>query len=167
MASEKVMTLLNNYLDIMVKEIWDEGGTLTPFQGDALMAFFNAPLLQQDHALRAVRAAWKMRRAIREYQKQRPEEIPTSYGIGVNTGQAVVGNLGSQGYIQNYTAISDVVNIASRLQSNASDNNILLTYATFTQVSQYVTVVKHPTLYPKNHSLVDVGLLTRVAGLPY
>src|SRR5712692_6662607 len=67
MPSREVMNLLNTYLEIMVKEIWDEEGTVTGFWGDALMAIFNAPLPQADHALRAVRAAWKMRMAILEY----------------------------------------------------------------------------------------------------
>lgn len=165
-SSQKVMSLLNEYLNIMVKEIWDEGGTLTAFQGDALMAIFNAPLAQTDHALRAVRAAWGMRRAILQYQRDRLQEFPISYGIGVNTGAAVVGNLGSEGHIQNYTAIGDVVNVASRLQSNASDNNILVTHAAFARVRQYVKVNQYPRLEPKNHSPVDVWLLMGVIGLP-
>lgn len=149
---EQVMNLLNTYLEIMVKAIWDEEGTLTAFIGDALMAIFNAPLSQKDHALRAVRAAWKMRHAVLEYQQEHPQALPISFGFGVNTGLAVVGNLGSQGRMQNYTAIGDAVNIASRLQANASDNNILLNHATFVEVRQHVIVSRLAPMSVKNKS---------------
>jgi adenylate cyclase len=152
-APEQVMNLLNNYLEIMVKEIWDEEGTLTAFMGDALMAIFNAPLLQNDHALRAVRAAWNMRKAVLRYQQRQPQELPITFGFGVNTGLGVVGNLGSQGRMQNYTAIGDAVNIASRLQSNASDNNILLHNSTFLEVRKHVMVSHLAPLHVKNKSV--------------
>jgi adenylate cyclase len=150
MASQEVMQTLNTYLDIMVKEIWDEGGTITGFWGDELMAIFSAPLPQEDHALRALRAAWKMRRSVLEYQRSRAEDFPVSFGFGVNTGEAMVGNIGSRERMQSYTAIGDVVNVASRLQSNASGNDILLNHSTFTRVRQHVRVAKLPPLQVKN-----------------
>lgn len=157
---EKVMNMLNNYLEIMVKEIWDEEGTLTAFMGDALMAIFNAPLPQDDHAMRAMRAAWKMRLAVLDYQHSQPQDIPITFGFGVNTGEATVGNLGSQGRMQNYTAIGDVVNVASRLQSNAMDNNILLNHSTFLHVRQHVRVTRLPPLHVKNKTVpLDVWCL--------
>src|SRR5947209_3997648 len=122
LAPEKMMNLLNGYLEIMVKEIWDEEGTLTAFIGDALMAIFNAPLPQDDHALRAVRAAWKMRVAVQKYQQNQPQEIPIAFGFGVNTDLAVVGNLGSQIRLQNYAAFADAVNVADRLHENPQAN---------------------------------------------
>ncbi len=149
-TSKEVMTLLNTYLELMVKAIWDEEGTVTGFWGDALMAIFNAPLPQKDHVLRAVRAAWKMRMAIMEYQRTRPQEALYSFGIGVNTGEAMVGNIGSRDRIQNYTAIGDVVNVAARLQQEAKDNNIMLNHSTFTRVRQHVQVTKLPPLKVKN-----------------
>src|SRR5256886_11652996 len=85
LAPEKMMNLLNSYLEIMVEEIWHEEGTLTAFMGDALMAIFNAPLLQEDHAARAVRAAWNMRQAVQKYQQEHPLGIPIAFGFGVNT----------------------------------------------------------------------------------
>lgn len=151
-APEQVMNLLNNYLEIMVKEVWDEEGTITAFMGDALMAIFNAPLTQEDHALRSVRAAWKMRMAVLNYQRLHPLGVPISFGFGVNTERATVGNIGSRGRIQNYTAIGDAVNIASRLQSNASDNNILLNHPTFLRVQHSVQVAPLPPLSVKNKS---------------
>src|SRR6266516_378178 len=149
-SSKEVMNLLNTYLEIMVKEIWDEEGTVTGFWGDALMAIFNAPLPQEDHVLRAVRAAWKMRLAVLEYQRTQPQDSLYAFGIGVNTGEAMVGNIGSRERIQNYTAIGDVVNVASRLQEEAKDNNILMNHSTFSRVRQHVRVTKLPPLSVKN-----------------
>ena len=151
-APEQVMNLLNSYLEIMVKEVWDEEGTITAFMGDALMAIFNAPLSQEDHALRAIRAAWKMRMAVLNYQRQHAQGIQISFGFGVNTDRATIGNIGSQGRIQNYTAIGDAVNVAARLQSNASDNNILLNNSTLDRVRDAVRVAQMAPLYVKNKS---------------
>ena len=153
MPSREVMNLLNSLWEIMVNAIWDEGGTVTGFWGDELMAIFNAPLLQEDHALRAVRAAWKMRVAVQKYQQDQPQEIPIAFGFGVNTGLGVVGNLGSQGRLQNYTAIGDAVNVAARLQQNTLDNNILLNHSTFLQVRQHVLASRLPPMHVKNKTV--------------
>ena len=152
MAPEKVMDLLNGYLEKMVEAIWNQEGTVTSFIGDALMAIFNAPLPQEDHALRAVRAALGMREAVLEYQRNWPQQLQVSFGFGINTGLAVVGNLGSKGHLQNYTAIGDVVNVASRMQGNASDNDILLNRSTFIKVRQYVRVELLPPMSVKNRT---------------
>jgi adenylate cyclase len=152
LAPEEVMNLINRYLKIMCEAIWEEEGTLTAFQGDALMAIFNAPLEQKQHALRGVRAAWKMRQAVQKYQQEHPQERQIAYGIGVNTGLATVGNLGSQDRLQNYTAIGDVVNVASRLQSNVQDNNILVNEPTYLQVYRYVQLGQPFQLVVKNKS---------------
>jgi adenylate cyclase len=153
MAPEEVMNLLNCYLKIMVEKIWEEEGTVTAFMGDALMAIFNAPLPQRSHALKAVRAAWKMSLAVLEYQRSHPQETPISFGFGVNTGLAVVGNIGSEGRMQNYTAIGDVINVASRLQSNVSDNKILLNESTWLQVYRHVDAGQPFSLEVRNRSV--------------
>lgn len=159
-ASSEVMHLLNTYLDMMVKEIWEENGTITGFWGDELMAIFNAPLNQEDHALRAVRAVWKMRMAVLAYQQSQHQEYPIAFGFGVNTGEAMVGNIGSRERMQSYTAIGDAVNVAARLQKNASDNNILLNHSTFTHVRHLVQVKNLPPLMVKNKTTpLDVWCL--------
>lgn len=135
-----VMHMINGYLEKMCGAIWEQGGTLTAFMGDALMAIFNAPLRQDDHALRAVRSAWHMREAVRDYQDKLPKELRVSFGFGVNTGLATVGNVGARERLQNYTAIGDVINVASRLQSNATDNDIYINDSTYAQVYQHVLV---------------------------
>lgn len=153
LAPEAVMNLLNDYLKIMVEKIWEEEGTITAFMGDALMAIFNAPLLQRAHASKAVRATWNMRQAVLAYQRSRPQETPISFGFGVNTGLAVVGNIGSEERIQNYTAIGDAVNIAARLQSNAADNNILLNDSTYMQVYRHIETGLPFSLEVKNKTV--------------
>ncbi len=154
---EEVVEMLNDYLAILTEAIWREQGTLTMFQGDAIMAIFNAPLPQPDHATRAVRAALGMRQAIEERQRQQNPNFPevrygikVRYGIGVNTGIATIGNIGSRDRLQNYTAIGDAVNIASRLQSNSADNEIIIHHTTYEQVSRYFDCVPLPPLYVKN-----------------
>ncbi|TMC15600.1 MAG: GAF domain-containing protein [Chloroflexi bacterium] len=150
MAPKDVMNLVNRYNDIICEAIWEEEGTLTAFIGDAVMAIFNAPLLQKTHALRAVRAAWKMRLAVQRYQSSLPPEKRISFGIGVNTGLATVGNVGSQERMQNYTAIGDVVNVASRIQNHVTDNNILINEPTYRQVYRRVKVGQPFPLKVKN-----------------
>ena len=150
LTSAEVMNLLNIYLDMMVKEIWEENGTITGFWGDELMAIFNAPLNQEDHALRALRASWKMRMAVQAHQETNHQNYPIAFGFGVNTGEAMVGNIGSRERLQNYTAIGDAVNVAARLQKNASDNNILLNSSTYRTVRQLVRVNMLPQLTVKN-----------------
>lgn len=131
LAPDAVVSMLNHYLDLLTRAIWDEEGTLTMYIGDALMAIFNAPLPQPDHAARAVRAAWAMRQALEEADERTGQpQTRAQYGIGVHTGLALVGNIGAPGRMQNYTAIGDTVNIASRLQTCASANQILLSAET-------------------------------------
>jgi len=134
------------------KEIWEENGTITGFWGDELMAIFNAPLEQEKHAVRALRAAWKMRVAVQAYQQSQHQDYPISFGFGVNTGEAMVGNIGSRERLQNYTAIGDAVNVAARLQKNASDNNILLNNSTYERARQFVQVSMLPPLEVKNRA---------------
>jgi len=166
MAPQDVMGLINRYLKIMCEAIWEEEGTLTAFIGDAMMAIFNAPLVQKRHALQAIRAAWKMRLAVLEYQRSHPQEVPISFGFGVNTGLATVGNVGSQERLQNYTAIGDVVNVASRLQNNVSDNNILLNETTYVQVCRHVQTGQPFPLTVKNKAApLTVRYLFGVEGL--
>ncbi|HEX6797882.1 MAG TPA: adenylate/guanylate cyclase domain-containing protein [Ktedonobacterales bacterium] len=134
-APAELMRLLNEYLRLLTEAVWQEEGTVTAFLGDALMAVFNAPLPQSDHARRAVRAAWAMRAALERHAlavaAQGSGAVCLEFGIGVATGPAVVGNIGAAGRLQNYTAIGDAVNTAQRLQSAATANTILLSAATY------------------------------------
>jgi len=153
MSPQELVDLLNGYLGVLTEAIWAEKGTLTMFIGDALMAIFNAPLPQPDHALRGVRAAWAMRQAIERYTAMHGAAQPSvSYGIGVNTGPAVVGNIGARGRLQNYTAIGDAVNVAARLQAAASAGQILLSEATYGLVRDVVDARPLPPLALKHRA---------------
>jgi len=125
---------------------------VTAFMGDALMAIFNAPLAQKAHALKAVRSAWNMRSAVLDYQGAHPQETPMSFGFGINTGLAVIGNIGSEERIQNYTAIGDTVNVAARLQTKAAKNEILLNDSTFLNVYRHVQVSEPFSLEVRNRT---------------
>src|SRR5581483_2319263 len=149
---EQAMHLINIYMDMMVEKIGEEEGTITGFMGDEVMAIFNAPLPQRGHALHAIRAVWKMRQEVLSYQRTHPQAIPVTFGFGVNTGVAVVGNIGSEERLQQYTAIGDTVNVAARLQANATDNTILLSEQTYLQVYRYIQASDPFSLEVKNRT---------------
>jgi len=111
---EQVTDIMNKVLTAQVTCIQAHGGMVDKFIGDACMAIFNAPLEIDQHEKRAVACAQDMRTAIRQLQKTLPE--PVAIGIGVNTGQAVIGNMGSDTRFD-YSAIGDAVNTAARLES--------------------------------------------------
>ena len=122
---ESLVKILNYHFDLTAQAILAEEGTLDKFMGDAVMAFFNAPLIQPDHALRAARAALAMQRALSQELTRLPQAARLSFGIGIATGDAVVGNIGSR-QLMNYTVIGDCVNLARRLQENARGGQILI-----------------------------------------
>ena len=115
---EQVTDIMNKVLTEQVTCIQAHGGMVDKFIGDACMAIFNAPLDMDEHEKRAVACAQDMRTAIQLLQKTLPE--PVAIGIGVNTGEAVVGNMGSNTRFD-YSAIGDAVNTAARLESATKD----------------------------------------------
>ncbi len=150
LAPEPLFTLLNEYLNLLTEIVFHEGGMVTMFQGDALMAIFNAPLDQADHSLRAVRAAWRMQTALRE-QNTRTGQKPVEFGIGVHIGQAYVGNIGHN-RIQNYTAIGDAVNTAKRIQEVARENRVLMHDDLFRRIEDMVLVTPYQSVVVKGKS---------------
>lgn len=136
---EQVVEILNDYLNLTASSIFKYGGTLDKFIGDATMAIFNAPMDLEDHAFHAVQTAWAMKEGSLELQKGLEEKYGRSvqFGIGVNTGYAVVGNIGAK-FRMDYTAIGDTVNTAARLESNAKPGQILISEATYERVKDRV-----------------------------
>ena len=118
---EQVTDIMNRVLTEQVKCIQAHGGMVDKFIGDACMAIFNAPLEIDGHEKRAVACAQDMRTAMRMLQKELPE--PIAIGIGVNTGEAVVGNMGSDTRFD-YSAIGDAVNTAARLESATKEARV-------------------------------------------
>ena len=112
---DRIIPLLSSYLDTMSREVSSHGGTIDKFIGDAVMAFWGAPATNADHAVDACRAALACQRALRESGLTDDSGRPLRVRIGINSGDMLVGNIGSDVRL-NYTVIGDAVNIASRLE---------------------------------------------------
>jgi adenylate cyclase len=117
LTPEDLTALLNEYLTAMVDIIQEEGGTIDKFEGDAIIAFWNAPLSQTDHAVRGVRAALRCQAKLAEMRPSIHARIGKDMlmRVGMNTGQAVVGNMGSKTRFD-YTMLGDQVNLSARLE---------------------------------------------------
>ena len=148
------MEILNQYLAVAADAILRQEGTLDKFMGDAVMAVFNAPLMQADHALRAARAALDLKAAVLELHSRLPVTCRLSFGIGIHTGEAVVGNLGTQ-LQMNYTAIGDAVNLARRLEENAAQGQIILSDATLSRIRDDTVATALPKLKVKGRKRVE------------
>lgn len=135
MEPEEVIVVLNEYLDLATQSIFKYGGTLDKFIGDGVMSIFGAPVPQEDHAKRAVLAALEMKSKAKELNDRLESKYGRSvrFGIGINSGPAVVGNIGSKERLE-YTAIGDTVNLAARLESNAKPEQILISEETYNRV---------------------------------
>jgi adenylate cyclase len=146
-SPEEVVSILNSLFKVVNKVIFDYGGTLDKYMGDAVMAVFNAPLDIKDHENNAVQAAVEIQRNItahaEEYAKLYGAEIWV--GIGINSGEAVVGNIGTEERMD-YTAIGDAVNIASRLEAKAEKGEILIGQSTKEKLSASYGVVLKGTV---------------------
>jgi len=133
---DELVEVLNRYLGLAASAIQAHGGTLDKFMGDGAIGLFNAPMPQPDHALRAVRAGLEM---VAAFQAAARPGCQLTIGIGINTGEAVVGNIGTP-QLMNYTAIGDAMNLAQRLQEMAGRNEILIGPQTLEQVRDQVLV---------------------------
>jgi adenylate cyclase len=125
MDPQHLVALLNEYFTEMVSIVMDEGGVVDKYIGDAIMAVFGAPVPTPDDAVNAVRAAVRMRRALRTLNERlAPRKLgPLKTGIGIHTGEVVAGNIGSERRME-YTVIGDAVNLASRLESSTKELGI-------------------------------------------
>jgi adenylate cyclase len=114
----ETMDVLNEYMEAMTQVVFRNDGTIDKYIGDCIMAFWNAPELQADHADMAVRCAMEMRVALAEFKAARPRHDLDGFecGIGIHSGEALVGNMGSS-LKRNYTAMGSTVNLGSRLES--------------------------------------------------
>lgn len=162
---EQVVEILNSYLNLATESIFSQEGTLDKFVGDAAMAVFNAPFDLDDYVFRAVSAAIRMREGAKKLSDEIKERFGNeiSFGIGVNVGDAVVGNIGCD-FRMDYTAIGDTVNTAARLESNAKGNQILISEAVYEQLQDRIEVLpvgEIPLKGKKNGVMVYqvVGLL--------
>ena len=129
---EELTSLLNVYLTAMSDIIMEEGGTIDKYEGDAIIAFWNAPLDLEGHAVRGIRAALRCQEVLESMQDELralSKGLPLLMRIGMNTGEAVVGNMGSENH-KNYTMFGDAVNLAARLEG------VNKQFGTYTMISQ-------------------------------
>ena len=129
--------MLNSYLSLAAQAILEEEGTLDKFMGDAVLALWNTPT-RSDHALRAVRAALSiLERTQQAFSRMENRSQRLQFRIGVTTGEAMVGNVGTSELFNN-TAIGDTVNLAQRLEVTAQPGQILIDQATYEIVADRV-----------------------------
>ena len=138
---EQVVDILNSYLELTTNCIFRHGGTLDKFIGDATMAVFNAPFDTEDYVYKAVLAAWDIVQGGNKIEQQFVERYGkhVGFGVGVNCGPAVVGNIGCD-FRMDYTAIGDTVNTAARLEANAPRSKVYISDAVYEQVKDRITV---------------------------
>jgi adenylate cyclase len=143
LTPEEVVTLLNRYLTAMTDIILDSGGLIDKYEGDAIMAFWGAPLSQEDHALRACLAALDNQTRLAELRQEfmKVGLPPVHARIGINTGEMIIGNMGSSQRFD-FTVIGDSVNLASRLEGVGKEygTRIIISEDTYRQASDGVEV---------------------------
>jgi len=150
MSATDVRRLLNEYFEEMIDIVFEQRGTLDKFIGDGLMVFFGDPEPQPDHAGRAVRAAIKMQQASRRLGRLWAErgDMPLEIRVGVNTGEVIVGNMGSSRRLS-YTVLGEPVNLAQRLESSADPGGILISARTAELLGDEIVLNARPAIRVK------------------
>jgi class 3 adenylate cyclase len=140
-APEEVMAILNEYLGRMADVVIAHGGTINEFIGDAIFAVFGAPIAHPDHAERAAGAALAMQRALEDVNAEHAERgLPRfEMGIGVNTGEAVVGNIGSEQRAK-YAVVGSAVNVAARVEGATVGGQVYITTAAYERIRELADV---------------------------
>jgi len=145
---EEVVTMLNEYLGEMTEIIFHWTGTLDKFVGDEIVAFWGAPMAQENHAELAVKCALHMAKRLKELQQKWRSEgkTPLDSGIGINTGEVLVGNIGAEGKKMDYTVIGDHVNLGARVEglTRRYDARILITEFTLSKIRE---ALKNESIY--------------------
>lgn len=133
----RLIGVLNQYHALLVHHIKANRGTVNKFLGDGVMALYNTPLPLPDHALRAVRTALDIRAALAEFHSPLEPMFRLGVNIGIHTGPAIVGNVGTPEQMD-FTAIGDTVNLASRLQSMSDHGEITISEQVYELVREHV-----------------------------
>jgi adenylate cyclase len=141
MPPRETNIILNKYFSKMTDVIFKYDGTLDKYIGDGMMAVFGAPMEKEDDAERAVRAGLEIIRELADMMKETSKDRKFDIRIGINTGRVVAGNMGSPKRME-YTVIGDPVNVASRLESLARPNQILIGEETFKLVKDKFDIRK-------------------------
>jgi adenylate cyclase len=137
-SPEELVAVLNRYLAAAADAVLANEGTVDKFLGDAVMAWYNAPVPQPDHTLRAVKTALAIRDAVAALHAELPAEAHLDFGVGIHYGEAVLGWIGTEKRLE-YTAISDSVNTTKRIQENCSRNQILISAEAYERVKDEIS----------------------------
>ena len=151
LSPEQLVSVLNRYLAAMAEAVLSQEGTIDKFLGDAIMAWFNAPIPQEDHTLRAVKAALLLRETVENLYTELPKDSHLAFGVGIHYGDAVLGLIGTDRRLE-YTAISDSVNTAKRIQENSAQNQILISKEAYRRVENEVKAHHHADMTVKGKS---------------
>jgi adenylate cyclase len=141
LSPEATVEMLNTYLSVVANAVIQHDGIVNKFGGDSIMAVWNAPQSQPEHALLAVKAAWEAQKKVVELQQSDRWLLPVQFGIGINTGIALAGNVGSVGRTE-YTVIGDSVNAASRTCSSTPGGEVWIGAETYDQTKDYIETQK-------------------------
>ncbi len=168
MEPEDLIALLNHYLEEMTEPIQKYGGTIIEFIGDGILAIYGAPERVEDHAAKAVAAALEMQSKMTDINKWNVERgyPPLEMGIGINTGEVIVGNIGSVKRTK-YGVAGAAVNLCGRIESYTTGGQILIPPSTKDAIKTDLEIVKEITVYPKGAQ--NELLLSQVTGIgdPY
>jgi len=153
MEPGRVVEILNEYFTRVTDVIFDNGGTLDKYIGDAVMAVFGAPISKGNDAAAAVNSAIQIQRLLIELNRDAAaREWPElRVGIGINTGSAIAGNIGSPRRLD-YTVVGDAVNTAQRLMTNAAGGQILISESTARKMGKTFDLERLPELKVKGRS---------------
>jgi len=146
----EVMELLNRYFSVSVPIVLRNGGTVVQFVGDAMLAVFDAPAPRPDHEFRAARTALEMQTAIARIASD-GSDTPR-FRIGVNTGPALIGNIGSS-ELRSFNVVGDAVNVAARLETSAEPGTVLIGETTFSAIAPRVEATEIGPLELKGKDL--------------
>ena len=161
---ELIVETLNEYLDLTASSVFNNGGSVDKFIGDATMALFNGFVPLDDYVYKAVKAAWDMVQGASEVNERIKEKfgIDIGFGVGVHCGEAIVGNLGPP-FRKDYTAIGDTVNTAARLESNARRSQVLISKDVYLMLEGRITASSIGEIPLKGKSIpLEVYALTGV-----
>lgn len=157
-SAPEVIAALNSIFQSLSEVVFEHRGTFDKYIGDGLMIFFGAPVAEGDDPQRAVEAALDMQSRFQKLKQGTPDFADLGLGIGVHSGQAVVGNIGSE-EVMDYTVVGDVVNIAKRLQERAGPGELLLSDETYRAVEVGQPAAEHELELPGRQGGIKAYLI--------
>lgn len=160
---EELVSILNQYHELIVETVQSNKGTIDKFIGDAVMALYNTPLEWPDHPMQAVRTAYQVREALHEFHQRFDPKFRMKINFGIHSGKAVVGNVGAP-QIMDFTALGDTVNVAARLQGQSHGGQILISETTYNTIKEHIDAkfIGPITLKGRSHPVMTYEVVSWV-----